>query len=83
MFETCTALAGMNKVLLPLCDTFTGRVGTDEHTGSTDEERDGMTFQALMVMDENAVFGFPPTTSGTLAVLNRLGTPLQDPLSAV
>lgn len=64
-------------------DIFTCCVGVDGYTGSCEVKRDGKTIRAAMVTEEKVLVGLLSTTSGTLAVLKRLETPLQDPQSAV
>lgn len=76
-FETCISLI-MDKAPLPNVSesfsyTSTECFGEDVSSKKVSE---GRTFPAARVMEENAMFGFFPTTSGTLAVLKRLETPL-------
>lgn len=76
-------MLGMDEALSPKVsgsfggiDTFTGCVGVNGYTGSCGVESDGKILWAAMVMRENADFRLLPTSSGKLAALNRLETPL-------
>lgn len=80
-----TLIEDMDKTFFPKfsccsggADILKSLAGVNGCKYSREVER---TFRAAMVMDENVVRGRVPATSGTLAVLNRLETPLKDSLS--